>query len=168
MAELKKIRVREARPRDVGLFRSLWSQFLREQQEAGSIIRGDSEKNLEIFTNVFKTYVDKEASEYDQHNGIALFIGEVAVLLVGASGNSVEMTIGRRPARVWGIYVIPDQRDKGIEVKLYEEAFKRLREMGFDAVFGNNALESVLGHITCSSEHLVYVELKDNNMKDDK
>lgn len=161
MSEIKKIRVREARERDKGLFHKLWKELLLEQQENGSIVRGDSEKNIEIFTNVFKSYTDSS------EDGVVLFIGEIAVLMAGNPGNEVELTIGRRPARNWGMYVVPDQREKNIETKLYEAGFKRLREMGFDVIFGgsmsdNNsvALEKVAGSITRASESLVYAKLE--------
>ena len=163
MAELKKIRVREAKPRDVGLFKKLWGEFLIEQEKLGSMIKG-SEKNLDIYTSVFSKYVDPESG----YEGVAMFIGEVAVVMAGDNGTNAELTIGRKPAAVFGVYVAPDQRGKNLGAKLYEECFKKLKDMGFDAVFGNvlndnvhsvNTLEKAAGNATRVPESPLYAKL---------
>lgn len=163
MAELKKIRVRAAKPRDIGLFKKLWGDFLKEQETLGSMIKG-SERNLDIFTTIFTKYVEEK-----DYEGVALFIGEVAVLMAGDNGTQAELTIGHKPANVWGIYVAPDQRGKGLGVKLYEEGFKQLKAMGFDAVFGNilndnicseNILKKVAGNATRVPETPVFAKLE--------
>ena len=136
MPDLKKIRVREAKPRDIGLFKKLWREFLIEQQQMGSVVVGDSDRNLEIFTNIFRMYVDPDVPEDAKYDGIVLFISEVAVMMAGDPGTNIEMSIAHKPANVWGLYVVPDQRGKALGLKLYQDGFKRLKEMGFDLVMG--------------------------------
>lgn len=164
MAELKKIRVREAKPRDIGLFKKLWKDFLVEQQSLGSIVKGDSDRTNEVYSNVFNMYVGEEPS----YQGVVLFIGEIAVVMAGDNGIDAEFTIGTRPANVFGVYVAPDHRGKGLATKLYEEAFKRLKTMGFDAVYGTiindnvgsvKTLEKAAGNATAVPERPVYAKL---------
>jgi ribosomal protein S18 acetylase RimI-like enzyme len=168
MAELKKFRVRQAKPRDVGLFKSLWSRFLAEQEGLGSIIRG-SERNLEIYTSVFSKYVNIDPdTEKPEYEGIVLFISEIAVVMAGDNGVKADLTIGQKPANVFGLYVAPDQRGKNLGAKLYEECFKKLKDMGFDAVFGDilndniwseNTLKKAAGEAVRVSVSPVYAKL---------
>lgn len=77
MGDLKTIRVREAKPRDVGLFRKLWTQFLYGQKEQGSV---RDEKALGLYEHLFHLYMSKEAE------GIVLFVADKGVLMWGDNG----------------------------------------------------------------------------------
>jgi hypothetical protein len=77
MAELKNIRVREAKGRDIGLFRKLWTLLIQTQCEQGS---GRDLKALALYEHLFNRYVAKEA------DGIVLFVADKGVLMWGDHG----------------------------------------------------------------------------------
>lgn len=133
MQELKKARVRTAKPRDVGLFKKLWMQYLEEQTKQGGLVI-PSLDNVEVFANIFKMYVDPDMPEEARFDGVVLFVGEVAVLMWGESGSAATTEMGKT-AYAWGIYIVPDQRGNGLSDKLQQEARKRLKEMGFDSLY---------------------------------
>ena len=160
MPELKNIRVREAKPRDVGLFKKLWRKYMEQQQDLGSPILA-SDSNLELMTKFFDAYVDPESSV----DGVVLFIADVAVIMWGDTGSYFETSYGKT-AYGWGIYVESEHRGKGMSKMLYEEMFKRLREKGFEhwtgsLLDGNEAGEKALEDVTdfnYSKERLVWAK----------
>lgn len=130
MPELKKIRVRDAKSRDVGLFRKLWAKYLKEQHKHGSLIIPD-DHNLNVGVNLFNLYVGKEL------DGSVLFVSDVAVMMWGDMGSPYHLSVGDRVAYGWGIYVEPEHRGRGIGDALHKGTVERLGAMGFEALIGN-------------------------------
>jgi len=144
MPELTKIRVREAKPRDRGLFKKLWKSYLEEERETGGIML-PTEANIETSAVMFDNYVD------GTYEGVVLFVADKAVLMYGDPGMVFETTLGK-VAWGWGIYVHPDFREKGIAKELTKAAVDKLISLGFNRLYGEirpdkeastKALESV-------------------------
>jgi len=125
MPELKKVRIREAKERDLGLFRKLWKAFLTEQRERGAAML-PNDHNMEMFDGLFNLYVVEKSFK-----GFILFVGEQAVLMAGNPGNIFETSLGE-VAYGWGAYVAPEYRGKKIGKELYAAAKEKIMEMGFD------------------------------------
>ena len=145
MTGMKRIRVREAKPRDIGLFKKLWIKLLADQNSKGSLIKAN-DVNLDVATNLFKMYVDSEISGEFQREGVVLFVSDVAVLMWGDMGPNFQLEIGDKIAYGWGIYIEPEHRGKGISDQLQAEAIKKLSEMGFDAMLGSTLVNDSHGH----------------------
>lgn len=126
MSSNRKIRVRDAKPRDIGLFKKLWLDNLKENEKAGSIV-ATTEKNLAMIEATYNLYTSGEL------DGFALFVGDYGVLLAGATGAAVEHNCGKT-AMLWGMFVREDKRKGGVATALVEEAKKRLKVTGFDSV----------------------------------
>jgi ribosomal protein S18 acetylase RimI-like enzyme len=136
MPELKKIRIREAQPRDVGLFKKLWMKLLESQHEAGSPIL-PNEHNLEVAVGLFNMYVDADRPDEFRKDGVVLFVSDAAVLMWGDMCLPYQVSIGDKVAYGWGHYVDPEYRGKGIMDKMLDETLERLKSMGFDAILGS-------------------------------
>lgn len=136
MSELKKIRVREAKVRDIGLFKKLWMKFLEAQHESGSLIL-PTEKNLDFAVGLFKSYVDEDLPAETRSEGVVLFVSDVAVLFYGDINLPYDVSIGKKVAYGWGYYVEPEHRGKGILKEMQKYALEKLSNMGFDAILGN-------------------------------
>lgn len=119
----RKIRVRNSKPRDLGLFRKLWKQFLTENEKAGSTVSATA-KNMETPESLFKVYTDGDVQ------GIVLFVGDYAVLMAGDT--QIEHT--GRTAMLWGLYVEESRRKNGVATLLIEEAKKQLKAAGYNSV----------------------------------
>jgi ribosomal protein S18 acetylase RimI-like enzyme len=132
MSELKHIRVREAKPRDIGLFKKLWSAYLKEQSELGNLVEA-SDFNLEVYANIFKMYIDPNHEA--PLDGAVLFVADKGVIMWGSPGASLETKLGVL-AQGWGQYVTPDARQSGIATAMVAEMIKKLRERGFDTLMG--------------------------------
>lgn len=130
MGELKKIRVRKATARDVGLFRKLWREMMEEQYTAGSPVL-PNDHNLKVIEEIFEAYVEETLE------GVVLLVSDVGVLMYGDMANPLQLSVGDKVAYGWGQYVAPDSRGKGILDKMAEKAFKQLGDMGFSAMLGN-------------------------------
>ena len=122
----RKIRVRDAKPRDIGLFKKLWRANLEENEALGSIV-ASTEKNLATVEATYNLYTSGEL------DGFAFFVGDYGVLLVGATGAAVEHNCGKT-AMLWGMFVREDKRKGGVATALVTEAKKRLKAAGFDTV----------------------------------
>lgn len=128
MAEVKKLRVRDAKPTDGGLFRKLWIKYLEEQHQKGNHIL-PNDHNMDLFEKLFNLYVS------DTWDGIVLFIADKAVLMWGEVPQEFEHNLGRF-ANGWGTYVDEAIRERGASKLLREAAFDKLREKGFESVQG--------------------------------
>ena len=146
MSEMKKIRVRSARPRDLGLFKKLWMEHLKEQSELGNLVEA-SDFNLEVYSNIFKMYVDPDSEM--KLDGVVLFVADKAVSMWGSPGDVLETKLGVI-AQGWGHYVTPDDRRAGIATAMMTEMFKKLREKGFDTVMGGLIEDDEAGTKTMS------------------
>ncbi len=130
MAELKKIRVRTATPRDRGLFKKLWKKLMIESFDQGDVVL-PTDSNVEIYAQLFDKYT---SPDFDL-KGVVLFISDVAVLMWGDGDTPFELSAGR-PITGWGLYVEPEYRKRGISTKLYHAAFDKSRELGFEVLVG--------------------------------
>ena len=157
MNEMKNIRVRKARSRDLGIFIKLWKSYLNEAYEHGSGVP-PSEENIEFFRTIFNLYVN------GTEKGVVLFVGEGAVLLLGTAGASPIKTDHDPVAQGWGMYVAPELRGNKVSQVLYEEGFKQLKEMGFKTVLGHCMLEDEVAWKSLTRvgyEKLQYVVMRD-------
>jgi GNAT superfamily N-acetyltransferase len=130
MPELKRIRIREATPRDRGLFKKLWKKFLAESYEKGDVVL-PTDSNVEFYASLFDQYTNPNVD----FNGVVLFVADVAVLMFGDDGSPLELSIGNHIAG-WGLYVEPEHRRKGISTLLYKAAFEKSKELGFEVMLG--------------------------------
>jgi hypothetical protein len=124
MPELKKIRVREAKPRDKGLFKMLWQKFMEEQHKKGDLAL-PSEHNLGFYAELFDLYVSGEV------DGVVLFVADQAVTMCGDPLSYLELRYGRQ-AYWWGMYVEPENRKLGISNAFHGKMQELLQEKGFD------------------------------------
>ena len=123
------MRVRMARPYDLGLFRRLWTEYLVESEKQGSMVLANY-GNLELFEKMFNDYTT------GKKRGVVLFHAHDAVLMWGeGNGSMFSLTLGD-VAEAWGGYVSPEKRGLGIGGEMYKVAVKRLRKMGFDHIGG--------------------------------
>lgn len=125
-----KIRVREAKPRDRGLFRKLWKEYLKDQVKKGGDIL-PTKNNLDKFEMIFDKYVNKELP------GVVLFVADHAVAMFGSRGEEVFDINIEKPAQGWGTYVKPEARRHNIGTKIREVAVEKLRELGFKNIIGS-------------------------------
>ena len=139
MGELKKIRVRKATMRDIGLWRKLWTQMMEEQHKAGSPVL-PNEHNLKVMEAIFEAYVAGDLE------GVVLLVSDVGVIMYGDMANPQQLAYGDKVAYGWGQYVSPNLRGAGVLDKLAEEAFKQLTVMGFDVMLGNTMEQDPHGH----------------------
>jgi hypothetical protein len=123
--ELKKIRVREAKPRDIGLFKKLWAEHLEASAKAGSIIAA-TEKTLDVYVKLFNMYL---AGDYE---GVVLFVADKGVLMYGDAGAPLEHVHGRMVTD-WGHYSTSGAPE-GLEDALQTHAQAWAVEHGFDGV----------------------------------
>ena len=125
MPELKKIRIRKAKSRDIGLFRKLWISLLKKNVEEGSIIIPTSEA-MAMYETMFDRIVDGDL------DGIVLFIADKGVLMWGPNESLFEYSPGNL-VFAWGHYVVPDSLE-GIEEALLKEAEIWAREKGYSGI----------------------------------
>lgn len=130
---MKKVRVRKATPRDKGLFRKLWADYLDHQHKAGSFVLAN-DHNLSVFEGIFDLYTQ------ELQPGIVLFIAEDAVLMWGKSSDDLIETNLGTIAQGWGTYIKPESRGNGLSKSIREEGKRLLKEMGFDAVIGTGLI----------------------------
>lgn len=132
----KKIRVREAKSRDIGLFRKLWTAFLTENEKNGAIVRA-SEKNVAVYERLFNLYVEGKAA------GVVLFVADHSVLMWGDGGSPFEATA--KVAQAWGTYVKEDKRKTGIAKAMRTEALKKLHALGFEKIVASGIESTIVG-----------------------
>jgi GNAT superfamily N-acetyltransferase len=131
---MSKVRVRKAKPRDLGLFRKLWQKFMEDNYELGHLVL-PSKQNLDVACIYFDKYVSGEAE------GIVLFVANDAVLMWGDDLSPIETRL-EKPAQGWGVYVAPQRRRQGVSMIMREEGKKMLIEMGFTHVTGSTTLQN--------------------------
>jgi hypothetical protein len=106
MPELKRIRVREAKARDIGLFKKLWGEMLEKQD---SVIESDSGLYEDLFTAYTEGRLD----------GIVLFVADRGVLMWGSPVSPLKYP--DNPVVAWGMYAFGDAAE-AIEGALKEHA----------------------------------------------
>jgi len=122
---MKKIRVREAKPRDLGLFRKLQAEFSADPDNEGTLVKYEPE-TYEFFDGLFNLYVEDDS-------GFILFVGEWGMIVAGALRAEAKFKMGD-VANIWFAFVSTEGRDSGIEEALFEETMKRLQEQGYNGV----------------------------------
>lgn len=126
MSGVKKIRVREAKARDLGLFRKLWAEFLQDQAGKGAKV-ADSARSLRFFEKLFDIYA---AGAFE---GTVLLVADKGILMWGDAGSPVEYKDGKT-AMAWGSYVVPVENEAAIYEALETKAIEVLLEQGFKGV----------------------------------
>lgn len=124
MTELKRIRVRKAKIRDIGLFKKLWIKLLDKQSLEGSIVLSN-EKTMDFYEKLFNAYVEGILE------GIVLFVADKGVLMWGDSASLRDY-----PGKFivdWGVYI---NSDVGEEVysALWDHAFEWSKEHKFEGI----------------------------------
>lgn len=121
-----KIRIRDAKDRDLGLFRKLLDEFLTDPDNENFLVEADSDETKFYFDEMFKTSVDLDDS-------FVIFVADKACLAACSLRAGVKFKQGF-VATIWMAHVSKDVRDEGIEEALFKEAKKRLNSLGFDAI----------------------------------
>jgi ribosomal protein S18 acetylase RimI-like enzyme len=122
---MKTIRVREAKARDLGLFRKLQAEFSDDPDNANTLVKYEEETH-EFFDSLFNMYVESD-------NGFVLFVGEWGMIVVGALRGEAKFQMGS-VANVWFAYVSEEGRDAGIEEALFKEALSRVKDQGYNGI----------------------------------
>lgn len=122
----KRIRVREAKLTDIGLFRKLWTMFLEQQVKDGSIVV-PSARTMAAYERLFNVYVEKE------YNGLVLFVADKGVLMYGDAVSPMECSLGRMVTS-WGVFVVPGLDDEKIRFAMLEYAEEWATAQGFDGI----------------------------------
>lgn len=125
MAELKKIRVREAKLRDVGLFKKLWAESLQQGAKAGSIVAA-TERTLDAYVKLFNVYVEGD------YEGIVLFVADKGVLMWGCAGSPMDYSAGRMITD-WGFYATSESSED-IQRALLEHALGWATDHKFNGI----------------------------------
>jgi ribosomal protein S18 acetylase RimI-like enzyme len=124
--------IRHATMQDRTRFLQLWGAHILEQEKDGSKLLATT-ANLYKFLDYFESYI--QGSLFGIVS-IAEVDGEsVGVCMAGefAQEDTWDTTLGKL-ANLWGVYVEPEHRGKGLGVKLFATVLERGRELGFDAV----------------------------------
>jgi len=134
MSELKKIRVREAKIRDKGLFRKLWMELLQKQEKEGSIIK-PSAQTMEVYDLLFEAYLE------GKFEGIVLFVADRGVLMCGDAASPFDYHAGRM-LTFWGVFTTSDE-DKSIQSALMNHVVSWAKEHSFDGILVDSFKDSV-------------------------
>jgi ribosomal protein S18 acetylase RimI-like enzyme len=113
-------------------FLRLWGAHLLEQEKDGSNFLATT-NNLYRFLDYFEDYIN--GSLFGMTYFYAVDGKRVGVCMSGefALPDTWDTTLGKL-ATLWGVYVDPDHRGKGIGLKLFASVLERGKELGFDAV----------------------------------
>ncbi len=136
--------IREATLDDRAQFSRLYMEFLKDQREQGSYIL-PSVANLARSRNMYEVYTTGTA------DGVCLLWypsdaeEPAAVLLAGTHLPPFDWdTSLGRVAQLWGVYVEPRHRGKGITMKLFERAM----EIGLGQGYA-----TIQTHVLCGNSH---------------
>jgi ribosomal protein S18 acetylase RimI-like enzyme len=121
MAEMKNIRVRDAKVRDIGLFRSLWSRCINELKDKDKFPSSSVKDSMEFFENLFNLYTESS-------DGFVLFVADKGVLVAGKAEAEKDT------AQIFGVYVAPNDKSQEISKALLGEAKSRLEENKYSVV----------------------------------
>lgn len=119
---MKTIRVREAKPRDLGLFRKLQGEFFDDPENSGAV----AQNNSEFFDTLFHTLVESD-------DGFILFVAEKGMIVVGPVHTDAKLRFNKL-GNIWTAVVSADSRDLGIEMALFVEAKKLAMDKGYDGL----------------------------------
>jgi len=118
---------------------------MEQQAKEGSLIL-PNDKNLQLFTELFKLYVTGKLV------GLVLLISDdskdIGIHMDGVPPSAPELTIGKY-TMLWGDYLEPEYRGKGITHELYKVAMEWTYENGFTGgisgiLVGDQRVEQVL------------------------
>ena len=132
---------REHRP----VFLTLWREYLKEQYDKGGPYLATND-NLLYFLAMYDAYDTGSLFGgtrfiYDSERCIGLLMGGEDY----PNGCAIETRWGK-VATVWGVYIIPEYRRKGVGLKLILAAQQHAKDLGFD---------TMVSHITSSMKEAV-------------
>ena len=126
--------IRSATLQDRPHFLRLWAQFTQDQEKAGSHMLANL-NNLYRYLNHFEAYTMGSrlgscllCQPEDSDEPIAITMGGEL-----GGGDEFDTNLGK-VATMWGVYVSPEFRGRGIGLKLVAGGQKSLLELGFDVV----------------------------------
>lgn len=121
--------MRVASLRDLPLWAPLWAEYVTEYYEKGGTVP-PSRANLDTFVSLYRSYVEGSLFGFP----LLAEVGDspAGVLLFGESpyGLGLETTRGRT-GTLWGTFVKPEYRRRGISHMMQDFGFERARELGF-------------------------------------
>jgi len=121
---------------------------MEQQAKEGSLIL-PNDKNLQLFTELFKLYVTGKLV------GLVLLISDdgrdVGIQMDGVPPAAPELTIGKY-TMLWGTYLEPEYRGKGITHEIYKVAMEWTHKNGFTGgisgiLVGDQRVEQVLSKV---------------------
>jgi ribosomal protein S18 acetylase RimI-like enzyme len=124
--------IRSATLQERPAFMRLWAEHLEEQEKDGSHLLA-TRGNLYRFLDYFESYIG--GSLFGLCVVCEVDDDLVGVVLAGefATPDNWETSLGKL-GTLWGVYVIPPFRGRGIGVKLFARAKEMGVEMGFDTI----------------------------------
>lgn len=146
-------------------FAAMWSEFLVEQAQLGSPIEPTFENEL-VFARLVDSYLRGSLFGF----GLMILDPEpCGCLLIGESpdrGLGLRTTWGRT-ATLWGVYIRPPYRQRGLAHQMQDLAIIKTRELGFasivsDILQNDPARENALRFGAVPHATLIYVDLKEN------
>jgi hypothetical protein len=128
MPELKKIRVREAKARDIGLFKKLWLELLEKQHSEGSVVLA-GDQTLAFYEALYTAYID------GRFEGVIFFVADKGVLMWGDSGSPLQYP--GKTVTAWGHMAHDDK----INEALLEAADTWAKEKGFEGIIAQTPVQ---------------------------
>lgn len=128
--------IRTATLADRAVFLSLWKDYMIAQAKAGGPIEVCDE-NLLAFLGLFESYIGGSLFgatliAWEDDTAVGLLMGGESP----SSGFHLRTTAGK-VCTLWGVYVQPEHRRKGIGWALQDLGPKTARKMGFDTMLSS-------------------------------
>lgn len=120
-----RIRVREGKLSDKGLFRKLQKQYLNDPENEG-VLLADTAESETFCDSMFTVAVESEG-------GFVLFVADKGVVVVTEMTTPGTFKMGKM-ALIWLAYVSLDGRDQGIEEALFKATVELTKALGYDGV----------------------------------
>lgn len=130
-----KHNIRPATPDDYGAFISMWEEFLKEREAAGSVLVV-SDPLIAFASDLFFRVA------FGRSPGVCLIAPSKGVCLWGPE--LPWPTKGGKTLIAQGTYVRPDFRQHGVAWALFDEALSQARSLGFDAILSSVDVGNVL------------------------
>jgi len=101
MGELKRIRVRKATTRDIGLFRKLWASLLEQNAKDGSVVL-PTDQSIRLYESLFNMYVEQSTE------GVVFLVADRGIAMVAKDTSGLEYR--DKTAVLWGLHSSGDDR----------------------------------------------------------
>jgi GNAT superfamily N-acetyltransferase len=125
--------IRQAKLSDRQTFLNLWKEYLLDREKSGGTVL-PSDDNLLAYLGLFESYI---AGSLFGFTLLATEDGQVIGLGMGGevpeNGLRIETKLGRT-ITTWGVYVLPEYRQKGIAKTMQDRANTIAAGLGFDTV----------------------------------